>query len=788
MRSVLLVALSNLRRRKGQALLVGAIIALSVMLFSTGVGLMREIEGPFEEMFEELGGSHYTIIFDSRVHDIDRIRAWWKQRPGVTGVTEAIPVVELSRSSYFQGRQLSKYLFVTERTAGEKGQDELRVVEGRPGTHPGHGKVWVPTSLASDAGIRVGQTLEIPAAEGLRSLEVEAIVVDPQFSAPFNSPVRVWIAPGELPYYFPSLRLNDVMMGVRLRAPERTDELWTAFVRDLGGAFSGKVYDYEGVLAGYTAPYSLMALMLVAFSLLSLLIAVFAIHGTITSAILADFKVIGILRSQGFRPADVRNIYQLQYLALALIAVPLGTVAGVLSVRQSVVLLMSTTGAGIGSASLLLQAGITLLAFLALVYLFVGRVARRAEAIQPADAIRYGAAQEQAVRSGGISIVSLRAFSLPLVIAIKNLVLEKRRAVFLTTSVLFATLAASLAVNLDTSFQRMAGDLALFGWDSADVRVSRTGKRLHIRHEAFMGAMKSRADVAAISTWDPVDGVIAGVGTRGTRSLTGVLIDGDIDGLGFLNLRGRNPHAADEISLAVNTARGYGKDVGDRVDLYLLGRRLGFSVTGVYQSTNNGGEGFRVRLEAIRMASPFHSPTQYGLVLREGVDPDEFIAALETEYGEAIDGRPGDYFVRDTMAAVATGMRMTNGFLVLIFLLASSVFVFNSTLMNIAENRRSFGVLKTVGMTPAQLRASVVYGVGLQASVGIAAGLMLWWLGAGPALSLLFSGLGLVSFPLQNSIMGTALAVPCILAFCLLSAWIPSNRVLRINPRNLIVE
>ena len=110
-----------------------------------------------------------------------------------------------------------------------------------------------------------------------------------------------------------------------------------------------------------------------------------------------------------------------------------------------------------------------------------------------------------------------------------------------------------------------------------------------------------------------------------------------------------------------------------------------------------------------------------GLVLREGVDPDEFIAALETEYGEAVDGRAGDYFVRDMMDSVAAGMRMTNGFLVLIFLLASSVFIFNSTLMNIAENRRSFGVLKTVGMTPAQLRVSVVYGVGLQAGVGIVA-------------------------------------------------------------------
>ena len=37
------------------------------------------------------------------------------------------------------------------------------------------------------------------------------------------------------------------------------------------------------------------------------------------------------------------------------------------------------------------------------------------------------------------------------------------------------------------------------------------------------------------------------------------------------------------------------------------------------------------------------SPSQYGVVLREGVDPLAFIELMENEYGEAIDGQPGDY-------------------------------------------------------------------------------------------------------------------------------------------------
>jgi putative ABC transport system permease protein len=414
-------------------------------------------------------------------------------------------------------------------------------------------------------------------------------------------------------------------------------------------------------------------------------------------------------------------------------------------------------------------------------------VAKRAERVRPADAIRYGAEQEAAVSSAGLRVRSMRSLSVPLILAIKSLALQRRRALFLVASVLFATVASSLAVNLDHSFGAMLDDLALFGFDSADVRVRRGGSRFSIKHERFMAAMNQRDDVAAIATWDYVDGIV--VDDRGhTQALNGTLIDGDIDGLGFLNLRGRNPVGADEISLAIRTAQRNGKDVGDTFELFLLGQELRFVVTGVYQSINNTGEGFRVRLEAARRASPLYAPSQYGLVLREGVDRAGFIAGLEGEYGETVDAQTGDYFIRGMMDTIMGGMRLTNGFLAAIFLLAASVFIFNSTLMTIAENRRTFGILKTAGMTPAQLRASVVYGVALQAVAGIAAGLGTWWLGAGLFVSALFGAVGLVAFPLQNSVIGTLLLIPAVLGFCLLSAWIPSSRLLRLDPRGLIVE
>ena len=789
MRSIFLVARSNLRRRRGQNLLIGSILGLSVLLFFTGVGILREIDRPLTLMFERQRGAHFTMVFDARIHAPDSVLAWWKAQPGVTMVSEATPTVALLERSYVRGVATSRFLFVTERPLHpENGPDSLRILQGTPRAAPGPGEVWVPTSLAYEAHLVPRDTLEVPAADGLAPLVVGAVVVDPVFSAPFNNPLRVWVAPGSLSTWFHASALNRVIASVRIADPAQSDELWAAFTRNLGGAFNGQVYDYRGVRDGYTAPYVLMAAMIVAFSALGFLVALFAIQGTITSAMLADFKMIGILRTQGFTPREVRRIYEIQYLILAALALPIGIAIGFFAVSGTIDLLTRTIATPVPARSLLGLGAVTFVAFLVLIYAFVLQVSRAAGRVRPADAIRFGAESVAGTVRPGISLARLRALPVPLLIGIRNLGLQRKRAVFLGVAIVFATLAAFLAVNLDHSFEAMRGNLATFGFDAATVRVSRVGRRFQIRHSALMAALRERDGVKAVATWDGVDGSVEKTSGGTNRPLFGTVVDGDMDGVGFENLRGRNPRGAGKISLAVRTAKSLGKDVGGRVTLLLMGTRLEFEVVGVYQSINNTGEGFRVRLEAVRLLNPLWEPVEYGLVLADGVAPDKFIAGLEAEYGEAVDAKAGDYFVHDQLVAVTSGLRMANGFLAVVFLLAAAVFIVNTTLLTIAENRRIFGILKTAGMTPAQLRLSVVSGVGVQAALGVVTALVVWALAARALLSVLFASVGMVAFPLENSLVGMVVVVPVILLFCLVSAWVPSAAVLNVNPKALIVE
>jgi len=162
--------------------------------------------------------------------------------------------------------------------------------------------------------------------------------------------------------------------------------------------------------------------------------------------------------------------------------------------------------------------------------------------------------------------------------------------------------------------------------------------------------------------------------------------------------------------------------------------------------------------------------------------------AMEAEFGEAVDAQPGDVFIGSLLDGIIGSMRVSNGFLAMILLAASCVFIFNSTLMAVAENRRTYGILLAIGMTPGQLRRSVVWNLMMQAAIGILLGFAVWWLLGGTGLSLLFANVGLVSFPLQNTLAGTCLVGVLVFTFCVGSGWWSAARELRFDPRELIVE
>ncbi|MFT4036846.1 MAG: FtsX-like permease family protein [Thermomicrobiales bacterium] len=135
---------------------------------------------------------------------------------------------------------------------------------------------------------------------------------------------------------------------------------------------------------------------------------------------------------------------------------------------------------------------------------------------------------------------------------------------------------------------------------------------------------------------------------------------------------------------------------------------------------------------------------------------------------------------------------MTIATLIVLIVGGAALLIANAFAISVRERTRQFGILASVGATPAQIRRMVLTEAGVIAAVGIPLGILCAIAGAG-ALVMLTRGLiaGLIAdaeggLPLVISPLALALTAIFAAATILLSAWAPARRAARISPIDAI--
>lgn len=122
-----------------------------------------------------------------------------------------------------------------------------------------------------------------------------------------------------------------------------------------------------------------------------------------------------------------------------------------------------------------------------------------------------------------------------------------------------------------------------------------------------------------------------------------------------------------------------------------------------------------------------------------------------------------------------------------IIALACVSLIFNAFNISVAERMNAFGLLSSIGATPAQLRRSVLLEGLIIAVVGIPLGLIVGLLGCAITFALLGPGIahlaggGVVPFELKIDMGVLIVTTVLTLLAVLVSAWIPSKRASRVN-------
>jgi ABC-type lipoprotein release transport system permease subunit len=292
-------------------LLTGLSIALATLLFSTGLMILKSIQEPFDDLFNRLNASHILMLYDVNDHSTKDLERWFARQPETERVSQGSPYFLCTGPLLHKGNKMELMVQLTEFNNDHTVQDKLMVIDGILKEGPEHGEIWLPKYLANDYHIQIGDTIGIPGPGGLYSVLVSATIADPHYGSGMVNPTRAWLASGELPFFVPATQLSHTMLGIRLKNLDSTSVLWERFTRNF--TFTGDNLTYSLFKNAYLGIYQIMGNVILIFSIIALLIALFMVRTAITKAVYDDYKLIGVYKTLGATPMNIVSLYVLQY-------------------------------------------------------------------------------------------------------------------------------------------------------------------------------------------------------------------------------------------------------------------------------------------------------------------------------------------------------------------------------------------------------------------------------------------------------------------------------------------
>ncbi|MBC2906646.1 FtsX-like permease family protein [Streptomyces cupreus] len=696
MRAVWRTARAAVRRRRLQTVVIALVTLTSTAALVVALGLVDAASAPFDKAFGKQRGPHVVAAFDTgAVSDAELRRA--ARQPGVEAVAGpfAQASVELPQDSMNFG--LGGEITVVGRAEPDAPVDRLEVWSGRWVTGPGEVVLnrdadWAPDDL--------GKTIQVPSGPTLTIVG---------FAFDLSRTADAWVTPEQAEALSPTtaqllFRFADASSEERLRdgLDAVTEELpadaltasWSYLTLKDRVSSSARAY----------TPY------LMAFGVLGIAVAVLIIANVVSGAVISGFRHIGVLKALGFTPGQVVAVYLTMISVPAFLGCALGTALGNLLARPFFEFVFSGPDAGMLHGSVSIAAWVNLLALLgmpAVCVLAALAPALRAHRMSAARAISAGSAP-RAGRALGIQR-RLAGSGLPRAVSLGMGLPFARpgRSVLTLAAVVLGAATVTFATGLATTMDRFGNA----GRDAYQVTVYvgnvKNGKEIRPKHgdhelHALLAELPGAREVTA-----RVD-----VDVRMAGSSHEVVLEGrrgDRPRLDSVLTEGRWTRARGEIVAGSAFLRQNGLRVGDSLRLERGERSERVHVVGEAMESN-------ARLiiadwPTLTALAPDEEPIAYHVKLRDGAHQDAYARAVRAADPGVSPSLSGSNSVTQTVVGSATA-------LTLMLALVAALGVFNTVVLNTRDRRRDLGMLKSIGMTPAQVTVMTVTSMAVLGALG----------------------------------------------------------------------
>jgi putative ABC transport system permease protein len=423
---------------------------------------------------------------------------------------------------------------------------------------------------------------------------------------------------------------------------------------------------------------------------------------------------------------------------------------------------------------------------LVIITAFLG--SKKAAKIEPVQAIRVGAPLKRFSKILLPRNMEASGLALPVMMGLRLLSASFGRSLSQGIIILITLFIIVFSINVSFSFESLKYNKPAWGFEDGDIQFNRRDNVIiGLTHVQLMEILLHEKAIHQIMPSSYASLSILSKDDLPVIEIYGKVYSDSLSHAGLLNLEGKHPQTSEEISLCIGTARQFRKKPGDSITVFIEGQKATFLVTGIYQDVSNLGQGFRLHENALKKLNPLYSPTIYSIKLKPHNNVDEYKNYLVKRLGEtiAIDASIEERVEQmGIISEMKASLFALSFFFVLIMLLAMG----SDLIISTKENLKHFGILKSIGWTPAQIRQSMVCKILCITGVALFLAIPMNLYLSPMLMGNITGGIGLINFPFIINYSGLLMTVPITLLLIAGFSWCLSRGASLINPRILIVS
>jgi putative ABC transport system permease protein len=704
---------AGVRRRRLQSIVVTAVALLSTGTAVVGLGLLMVSDAPFDHAFAAQSGAHVAAQFDPAVTDKTALAATAQ----VSGVRAAAGPFETVSAMMSAGRmRLGGAITVVGRKDQTGAVDKLTLDRGHWLT--GTGQIVLARGQRGPIA-KVGDTVTLTAGDS----SVDLTLVGFAFSA--TGTADAWVWPTQSDILHPKASTGTTQSGstqsgstqngatqtgkphTGLQMLYRFDSAADTAAVNASLATVTRTLPDKALLGSSsyltvkkaadraTAP---MIPFVLAFAVLGLMMAVLVVANVVSGAVIAGYTSIGIRKTLGFTPRQVVAVYAGQMLVPGIV----GSVCGVLLGNLLALPLLARASRAYNAAQPSIPVWVDLAALTGVVAILAAAAvvpAVRAGRLPATQAISLG----RAPRAGrGYRIrrwLAATGLPRPVSFGLGTPLSRPGRSTGTVVAILLGAVTVVFATGLASSLNRVAQ--AFSRTDAVQVAVPiPPSDPAHpaVDLDKLESTLKAQPGTARYVAAGELDATLVGASDQIRLNW----YRGDATWVGLTMITGRWYHGANEAIASSTLLRTTGHHVGDTVTVAADGGSRSLTIVGEY--LGGEGEGLAADSSALTGLTTKTRPGEYEIALKPGTSIDAYVQALNAADSDvramnrvAEESEDGIVII---LGLVAT--------LTVVLTVVAALGVFNTVVLNTRERVHEIGVLKTLGMTPRQVRAMVV--------------------------------------------------------------------------------